>query len=126
MFDILIIYSSLVGVIVIFQLFVLFGAQVGHFDYGGFCEGKLPTGTRVFAGFYVLFLILSELVMMIKLNLLDLYIYFDLQVLIASFICMYALVMILHMIVKNSWNRHIWAPVNMILMTASIMIYFTK
>ena len=126
MFDLLVIYSSLVGMIVLFQLFVIFGAPVGHFDYGGFNDGKLPNGTRVLAGFYVVVLILSELVVLIKLGYLNLYIYFDIEVLIASFVFMYALIMVLHMLVKNSWDRHIWAPINMILMTASIMFYFTK
>jgi len=112
--------------LVLFHLFVVFGAKVGEFDYGGFIVGKLPIGIRVLSGFYILILLTSEFVVLSKMEYILLGYEKIVNMAMLSTSIFFALVMLFHMIVKNSWNRHIWAPINLVLMTASIMIYFTK
>ncbi len=126
MFEIFVLYSCLLSMLVLFHLFVVFGARVGKFDYGGFVIGKLPVGIRIFSGLYILILLASEFFVLSKME----YILFGYEQIVNTVMLgmslFFAVVMLFHMVVKNSWNRQIWAPINLVLMTASIMIYFTK
>ncbi len=120
--NVLIITSFLIGMTIIFQLSLAFGAPFGEATMGGRFTGRLPTGMRVFAVVQALILAAIELTVLIRAEFLLKDYYSLSKTGIWVIVGFFVLGSIMNMITRSKIERYIWAPVNIILLTSTALI----
>ena len=120
--NVLIITSFLIGVTILFQLSLAFGAPLGEATMGGRVSGRLPTGMRVLALVQALILVVIELTILIRGNIIFNMYYKLAEKAIWVIVVFFVLGTVMNMITKSKIERYIWAPVNIILLTSTVLI----
>jgi hypothetical protein len=119
-----IVFTTLVVVLVIFQLCLTFGMPWGEASMGGKFPGKYPPKMRIVSLINSLVLIFIALIVMVKADILlpqykslsDIAIYF-----VVGFS---AVAVILNTITPSKIERKIWLPVAIVLLITSIIVAF--
>ncbi len=119
-----IVYSTLMVIVVLFQLCLAFGLPWGEASMGGKFPGKYPPKMRIVA--LVNMLILSCLIIIV---LVDSYLWLPQFKSISSigiwFVVGYAVIgAILNIITPSKIERKIWAPITALQLIASVIIAF--
>ncbi|WP_373231361.1 hypothetical protein [Cohnella sp.] len=121
-FESAIIFSTLIGIVIIFQLLLAVGMPWGSYAMGGKFPGKYPPAMRI-ASFlqsiiltFIASIVLSESGIMYPdwLSFTKTAIWF-----VVSFS---VIATILNLITKSVWERRIWAPVSLLLLITSIIV----
>lgn len=124
MVNVVIIFTCLVGIILIFQLALVFGAPLGAYTLGG-KAGKLSRGKRIYLLLEVVLTILALLIVYVQSQLIIQTYYNFANWAIWFVVAFYLFISLTHMINRNQWQRCIWAPVYIVLLTASVFIAFS-
>lgn len=118
--------AALFGIVILFQLALVFGAPWGEYAYGGRFKGVLPPAARIASGISILLYvaIIGHYYAQISVfpKLLD-PIFNNLANWAVVLICAQALV--LNLITRSKKERAIWAPVALLLLIASFIIALT-
>ncbi|PXX42120.1 hypothetical protein DFR42_106300 [Undibacterium pigrum] len=114
--------SVLLLLATLFQLCLACGAPWGSLTMGGRYPGTLPSGLRIAALFQLVLLALAGLIIFIRAGLL-LPEYLDWsRMAIWAVVVFMAISSILNLITPSKWERRIWAPVVLLLLTCSVLI----
>lgn len=118
--------SALLGILIVFQVALVFGAPWGEFAFGGRFKGSLPPAARVGSAISIL----------VYLAIIGHY-YAQISVLprllnptfnnLANWavVLIFAQALILNLITKSKKERAIWAPVALLLLIASFIVALT-
>jgi len=116
------VFSSLIGITVLFQLALALGAPWGEYAMGGRYPGKWPLKLRVFGIAQILILLFIELIVLIRAGML-LPGYYQISRLASCFIVgFFFLSFGLNVSTSSKGERLLWAPTSLLLLVASLVI----
>ena len=116
------VFSSLIGITVLFQLALALGAPWGEYAMGGRYPGKWPLKLRVFGIAQILILLFIELIVLIRAGML-LPGYYQISRLASWFIVgFFVLSFGLNVSTPSKGERLLWAPTSLLLLAASLVI----
>ncbi|MDF2720850.1 MAG: hypothetical protein K0Q59_525 [Paenibacillus sp.] len=117
-----ILYSALIGVVIIFQLLLAAGMPWGSYAMGGKFPGKYPPALRAAAIFQAALLAFIACIVWSRAGVLlpgwDAFT----AVAIWFAVCFSAVATVLNLITRSVWERRIWAPVSLALLITSIVV----
>ncbi|WP_213524007.1 hypothetical protein [Paenibacillus sp. J31TS4] len=116
------VFSTLIGIVILFQLALAAGMPWGSLAMGGKFPGKYPPVMRLASIFQVIILALLASVVLSKSGI----IFTDWNSVADSaiwFVVTFsALATVLNFITRSKWEKRIWAPVSLLLLITSIAI----
>ncbi|MFD2612705.1 hypothetical protein [Paenibacillus gansuensis] len=117
-----ILFTVLIGIVVLFQLALAAGVPWGSYAMGGKFPGKYPPSMRVTAIFQVLILMFLAFVVLIHSGILvSGWVSFAKSAI--WFVVIFSLIAsILNVITKSIWERKIWAPVSILMLITSVIV----
>jgi len=117
-----IIFSSLILIVILFQLALACGVPWGTFAMGGAFSGTYPPMMRLATLGQVIFLALAALVVLTKADLLVSTWNELAGMTIWLVVLLVAVSTVLNLISKSKWERRIWVPVTLLLLLTSIIV----
>jgi hypothetical protein len=119
-----ILFSILIGVVILFQLLLALGMPWGSYAMGGKFPGKYPPAMRVASIFQIILLVFIALIVLSNsgLSLPSWYTFTNTAIWFVVAFSMIAT--ILNLITRSPWERRIWAPISVLLLITSINIAF--
>ncbi|WP_082084008.1 hypothetical protein [Paenibacillus beijingensis] len=117
-----IIFSTLIGIVILFQLALAAGMPWGSYAMGGKFPGKYPPAMRLASIIQVLILTLIASIVLSKSGLIfsDWYSFTKLAI---WFVVSFSVIAtILNLITRSVLERRIWAPVSLLLLITSIIV----
>ncbi|WP_199613636.1 hypothetical protein [Paenibacillus alkalitolerans] len=119
-----IIFSALIGIVIVFQFALAAGMPWGSYAMGGKFPGKYPPTMRVAALVQIIILISIASIVLSKSGL----VFPDwrsfTKIGIWFVVSFSVLATILNIITRSKWERRIWAPVSLLLLITSIIVAF--
>lgn len=116
------IFSALIGIVVIFQLLLAAGMPWGSYAMGGKFPGKYPPPMRVASVIQAVILIFIAYIVLSKSGLILPGWYSFAKTAIWFVVGFSAVATILNLITRSVWERRIWAPVSLLLLITSINV----
>lgn len=117
-----IVFSSLIAVVILFQLALAAGIPWGCYAMGGKYPGKYPPVMRIAALFQIIILALLALIVLSKSGI-TLHRWYPFANHAIWFVVVFSTVAtILNVLTKSKWERRIWAPVSVLLLITSITV----
>lgn len=117
-----IVFSILIGMVILFQIALAAGVPWGSYAMGGKFPGKLPPAMRVVALFQVIVLAVLALIALSKSgNLLPSWYPFA-NTAIWFVVVFSVIATVMNLITRSKWERRIWAPVSLFMLISSINI----
>jgi len=117
-----ILFLIFIGIGILFQLALVFGAPWGELTMGGQYPGKLPAKLRFVVLFQILILLAFACTVLVKTSFMLPQLYHISSIVMWVIVAFFVLGSFLNIITKSVWERRIWAPVNIILLVLSVMI----
>lgn len=117
-----IVFSVLIGMVILFQLALAIGMPWGSYAMGGKYPGKFPPFMRVAALFQILMLASLALIVVSKAGLAYPEFYDFARLAIWFVVGFSSLATILNLMTKSVWERRIWAPVSILMLMTSILV----
>ena len=117
-----IIFTALIGVVIIFQLLLAAGMPWGSFAMGGKFPGKYPPAMRAGALIQVIILIFMASIVLSKSGLIIPGWYSFSKTAIWFIVCFSVVATILNFITSSVWEKRIWAPVSLLLLITSFIV----
>jgi hypothetical protein len=115
-------FSSLIGIVILFQLALAAGMPWGSYAMGGKFPGKYPPAMRFAALFQVIMLVLLASIVLSKSGFMfpDWYPFANAAI---WFVVIFSVIAtILNIFTRSKWERRIWAPVSLLLLISSITV----
>ncbi|WP_454191289.1 hypothetical protein [Paenibacillus sp. Marseille-Q7038] len=119
-----IVFSSLIAIVILFQLALAAGIPWGSYAMGGKYPGKYPPIMRIAALFQVLILALLAVIVLSKSGITLPRSYPFANSAIWFVVVFSTVATILNMLTRSKWERRIWAPVSILLLITSITVAF--
>lgn len=116
------IFLGLCAVVVLFQLALALGAPWGEFTMGGRFPGRLPPKMRIAALVQIMILLVLAAIVLIRSGLAFSQYYSIGATGIWFVAAFFVLGSIVNLITPSKGERAIWAPVNILLLTTSIIV----
>ena len=117
-----IVFSTLIGIVILFQLALAAGMPWGDFAMGGKFPGKYPPVMRISTFFQIIILALLASIVLSKAGI----VFTDWNSFADSaiwFVVTFsAIATVLNFITRSKWERRIWAPVSLLLLITSITV----
>ncbi|WP_410511517.1 hypothetical protein PaeBR_15720 [Paenibacillus sp. BR2-3] len=117
-----IIFSTLIGIVILFQLALAAGMPWGSYAMGGKFPGKYPPAMRMACLFQVIILTLLASIVLSKSGLIFPGWYSFTKSAIWFVVIFSVTATILNFITRSVWERRIWAPVSLLLLITSITV----
>ncbi|WP_054957301.1 hypothetical protein [Paenibacillus dakarensis] len=116
------IFSTLIGVVIIFQLMLAAGMPWGSYAMGGKFPGKYPPAMRVASIIQAIILTLIAFIVLSKAELIFTGWNSFTKTAIWFVVCFSMAATILNFITRSVWERRIWGPVSLLMLITSIMV----
>lgn len=117
-----ILFSVLIGIVILFQLLLALGMPWGSYAMGGKFPGKFPLAMRVAALFQIIILAFFALIVLSNSGFtLPSWNTFS-NIAIWFVVAFSVIASILNLITRSQWERRIWAPVSVLLLITSIIV----
>ncbi|KKO51724.1 hypothetical protein [Paenibacillus sp. DMB20] len=117
-----IIFSALIGIVVVFQLLLAAGMPWGSYAMGGKFPGKYPPSMRLASVIQAIILIFIASIVLSKSGLILPGWYSFTKTAIWFVVGFSVVATILNLITRSVWERRIWAPVSLLLLITSINV----
>ncbi|WPP51487.1 hypothetical protein [Catalinimonas niigatensis] len=117
-----IVFTVLIGIVILFQLGLALGMPWGSYAMGGKYPGKFPAFMRVSALFQILILTALALIVLSKAALAFPELNTFANKAIWFVVGFSTLATILNLITKSVWERRIWAPISMLMLISSLIV----
>ncbi len=117
-----IIFSILIGIVILFQLALAAGMPLGSYAMGGKFPGKYPPAMRLACLIQVIILTLIALIVLSKSGLIFIDWYSFTESAIWFVVAFSMIATIMNLITRSVWERRIWAPVSLLLLITSIIV----
>lgn len=117
-----IVFTVLIGIVILFQLALALGMPWGSFAMGGKYPGKFPPFMRRAALFQILILAALAVIVLSKAELAYPGLYSFANIAIWFVVGFSVLSTILNLITKSVWERRIWAPVSILMLISSTIV----
>lgn len=117
-----IVFSVLIGIVMLFQLALALGVPWGSYAMGGKYPGKFPPFMRRAALFQILILAALAVIVLSKAEMAYPTLYSFSGIAIWFVVGFSALATILNLITKSVWERRIWAPVSILMLISSMIV----
>lgn len=116
------IFSTLIGVVIIFQLMLAAGMPLGSYAMGGKFPGKYSPAMRVVCIIQAIILAFIACIVLSKAGLLFPGWTSFAKTAIWFVVCFSAATTILNFMTRSVWERRIWAPVSLLLLITSMNV----
>jgi hypothetical protein len=117
-----IIFFTLCGITALFQLALALGAPWGEYTMGGRFPGKLPMQLRIAALVQIIILLAFTLIVLMRSGLAFSQFYHIGRTAIWFVVAFFVLGSTLNLATPSKKERAIWGPVNILLLTTSIVV----
>ena len=115
-------FSTLIGVVIIFQLMLAAGMPWGSYAMGGKYPGKYPPAMRVASIIQAIILTFIAFIVLSKADLIFPGWNTFTKTAIWFVVCFSIVATILNFITRSVWERRIWGPVSLLLLITSIIV----
>ncbi|NHN31465.1 hypothetical protein [Paenibacillus agricola] len=117
-----IIFSALIGIVILFQFALVAGMPWGSYAMGGKFPGKYPPVMRLASLFQVIILALLASIVLSKSGFIFPNWYSFTKSAIWFVVIFSVIATTLNFITRSKWERRIWAPVSLLLLITSITV----
>ena len=117
-----IVFSVLVGIVILFQFALVFGAPLGEYSMGGRFKGRYPLKMRVVAVINALILASVCVIVLIRAEFIMPHMYSFSKTAIWFVVGFSALSVVLNATTKSVWERRIWLPVTIGMLICSLIL----
>jgi len=117
-----IVFSVLVGIGILFQFALAFGAPLGEYSMGGRFKGRYPPKMRVVAVINALILASVCVIVLIRAEFIMPHMYSFSKTAIWFVVGFSALSVVLNATTKSVWERRIWLPVTIGMLICSLIL----
>lgn len=117
-----ILFSILIGIVILFQLMLALGMPWGSYAMGGKFPGKYPPAMRVASLFQTIILVFIALIVLSNSELTFPSWYTFTNIAIWFVVAFSMIATILNLITRSVWERRIWAPISVLLLITSIIV----
>jgi hypothetical protein len=117
-----IVFSVLVGIVILFQFALAFGAPLGEYSMGGRFKGRYPLKMRVVAVINALILASVWVIVLIRVEFIMPHMHSFSKTAIWFVVGFSALSVVLNATTKSVWERRIWLPVTIGMLICSLIL----